>query len=397
MGRARRKAFLAEVETAVAETEAALAASRDNLERIMRESAQTESDIQAAAERRRAETQAEVRHRRREQRGAVLVATTRGAIGTPKRLDDLKERAKRLAEGAQAPATRRAYLSDWRAFETWCNGLGLEALPAAPTTIGLYFAEHAEGSADAGQLSMATLTRRLSAISTVHRLAEHHLDTRHPAIRMVLQGARRERGTAQRQAAPLTTERLRLVIGTCDAKLIDLRDKALLLLGFAGAMRQSEIVALDVDDITVETRGLRVVIRKSKADQEGEGQVVPISRTNSPTCPVAAYTAWLDASGIETGAVFRRIDRHGNLLPNRLQPEAVADMIRGRASRAGLPDPERYSGHSLRAGLATSAAAAGVEERIIQGQTRHRSVTTLRKYIREGELFVRNLAAEVGL
>ncbi|TXN76612.1 site-specific integrase [Methylobacterium sp. WL18] len=333
---------------------------------------------------------AEVARRSREARGPVLAVTPAGVVATPDGLAALAERAKGYAEGARAQSTRTAYRGDWRRYEGWCAGHGLAALPAEPMTVGLYLADAAETYAP------ATLTRWLSAISVAHTLAGHHLDTRHPAIRDVLRGVRRARGTAQRQAAPITTPVLRRLLDTCAAgRVIDLRDHALLLVGYAAALRQSELVALDATDISVSDQGLRLVIRRSKADQEGAGQIVEIGRTGSPTCPVAAYEMWISASEISAGAVFRRVDRHG-AIGARLVPEGVAHVVRSRAGRAGL-DPMIYSGHSLRAGFATTAAIQNIEERVIAGQTRHRSTATLRRYIREGEIWRRNLSAAVGL
>lgn len=322
----------------------------------------------------------------------ILSVTPAGVIASRDDLAALADRATRYAEGARADATRTAYRGDWMAFEAFCDVYGFAALPADPATVGLYLAR------DGATRAPATLTRRLSAIAVAHALAGHHLDTRHPAIRDVMRGVRRTHGVApRRQAAPLTTPLLVRLLDTCgNDRLIDVRDRALLLIGFAAALRQSEIVDLDFADIIVRPEGLRVAIRRSKSDQEGEGQVVAIGRTGSSTCPANAYEMWVSAAGIDEGAMFRRVDRHGRLL-DRLKPEAVADMVRSRAGRAGLPEPERYSGHSLRAGLATAAASAGVEERLIMNQTRHRSVGMVRRYVREGELFRRNLSVEVGL
>ena len=322
----------------------------------------------------------------------ILSVTPAGVVASRDDLAALADRATIYAEGARADATRKAYQGDWRRYETWCTGHGLAALPSDPRTVGLYLASAGETHAP------ATLNRWMSSIAVAHTLAGYHLDTRHPAIRDVMRGVRRVHGIApRRQAAPLTTPLLVRLLDTCVGdRLIDLRDRALLLCGFVSALRQSEIVDLNAADIIIRPEGLRVTIRRSKSDQEGEGQVVAIGRTGSATCPVAAYEMWVSVTGIDEGAVFRRVDRHGRLL-DRLQPEAVADMVRSRAERAGLAHPERYSGHSLRAGLATSAAAAGVEERRIMDQTRHRSVGMVRRYVREGELFRRNLSMDVGL
>ncbi len=310
-------------------------------------------------------------------------------LGPALDLDTLAARAAGLAEGARAANTRKAYTSDCAHFTAWCAGHGLDPLPAAPATVGLYLAAHES------TLSVATLTRRLSAIAVAHRMVGHAMDTRHPAIRDVMRGLRRARGVAQDHAEALTVPLLRRVLATCGDRLLDGRDRALLLVGFGAALRRSELVGLDHADVAVVPEGLRVMIRRAKGDQEGAGAVIAVGRTGTETCPAAAYAAWIAAAGITEGAVFRGISRHGHL-GARLSTDAVSAIVQRRAAAAGL-DPTPFSGHSMRAGFATSAAAAGVEERLIMRQTRHKSAQTVRRYIREGELFARNLAAEVGL
>lgn len=298
-------------------------------------------------------------------------------------------RSREYARMATAEATRRGYRSDWACFTAWCDGERVEALPAAPAVVGAYLAAKAES------LRVATLERRLATIATAHRAAGHQLDTRHPAIRDVLRGIRRQHGSAQRQAAAATTELVKAMVGRCDGSPIGLRDRALLLVGFAGALRRAELVALRVEDIEESAEGLRITIRRSKGDQAGAGQVVAIVRSRAETCPVAALTTWRAAAEVAEGYLFRSVDRHGRV-GDSLSDKAVALIVKRRAEAAGL-DPERFSGHSLRAGLATSAAAAGAEERDIQRQTRHKSVVVLRRYIREGELFRANVSGRIGL
>jgi integrase len=170
-----------------------------------------------------------------------------------------------------------------------------------------------------------------------------------------------------------------------------------LLLGFAGAFRRSEIVALDVGDLVVRREGLVVTLRRSKTDQEGQGVVKGIPRgRHAPTCPVRAVGAWIAAAGLTEGPLFRPIDRHGTIRPQRLADFHVARLIKRLAVACGL-DASQYSGHSLRAGLATAAAAVGVAERAIMRQTGHRSERMLRRYIRDGALFRENAAGKVGL
>lgn len=293
------------------------------------------------------------------------------------------------ARAASAASTRRAYRADWTDFEAWCGAAHLVALPASPATVGGYLADRA------GRLSPVTLARRVSAITKVHRLTGHEIDTRHPAIRDVLKGIRREHGKPQQRAAPATTDMIRAMISTCDDSPIGCRDRAMILIGFSGALRRSELVALDIMDISVERAGARIVINRSKTDQEGEGQVIGIVRMASETCPVAALENWLSSLPAGAGRVFRRVDRHGRI-GESLSDKAVSLVLKRRAAGAGI-NPDMISGHSLRAGFATSAASHGVEERVIARQTRHRSMTVLRRYIREGELFHSNASGCVGL
>lgn len=315
----------------------------------------------------------------------IPVATTVPTLG----LEAVAARAAGLAGQARAANTVRAYRSDWTHFSGWCACQGLDPLPAAPATVGLYVAAHADA------LSVATLSRRLSSIAAAHRLAGHGLDTRHPAIADVLAGLRRERGSAQRRAEALTVPRLKQVLAPLGDSLAERRDRALLLVGTAAALRRSELAALDVADIAVVPEGLRVTIRRSKTDAEGRGAVLAVGRTGTATCPAAAYAAWLAAAGIAAGAAFRAVDRHGRL-GGRLSGNAVALIVQRRAGAAGL-DAAAYAGHSLRAGFATSAARAGIGEIQIARQTRHKSAQALRCYIRDGELFTCNITVGIGL
>jgi integrase len=300
-------------------------------------------------------------------------------------------RAEHYARASRAYATRRAYRSDWVHYEAWCRTNSLAALAATPQVVGAYLAAHAAA------LAPATLGRRLSSIAVAHRLAGHQLDTRHPALRDVMAGIRRERGTAPRRAAPATTDIIRRMASACDVRtLIGLRDRALVLVGFAGAFRRSELVSLDRYYLAFGSEGVRITLRRSKGDQEGAGEVVGVARIEgSFTCPVAALEAWLAIAHIDEGPAFRSVDRHGRVAATALDDRAVARVVQKLAAAVGL-DPSVYSGHSLRAGFATSAAAHGIEERRIAKQTRHKS-DVVRTYIRDGEVFVRNASSEVGL
>jgi integrase len=283
-----------------------------------------------------------------------------------------------MAQNSLSANTQSAYLSDLHHFLSWGG-----QIPATSESVAEYLATHAE------TLSVATLTRRLAALAKIHRSRRLANPTTDELVKSVLRGVKRTKGTAQRQAKPLLKEELLVVLGTMGERLKDLRDKALLLIGFAGALRRSELVGLDVGDLEYVRQGIILHLRRSKTDQEGRGEKIgiPLRRTNS--CPVSALEVWLEVSGITEGPIFRPIDRHGRLEKTRLAGEAVGLVVRERARAAGL-DPAPYSGHSLRAGLATSAAQAGAPGWRIRAQTRHASDAMLARYIRTAELFVEN-------
>ena len=302
-----------------------------------------------------------------------------------------EERARHYARESRATNTRRAYRADWADFTAWAQEHGRTALPATPQTVVLYL------SARADTLKTATLQRRLTAISQAHKAADLDTPTAERAVLRVMTGIRRQKGTAQEGKAPAITREIRAMVEHLPPTLRGQRDRALLLLGFAGAFRRSELVSLDVGDLAWSDDGLTVRLRRSKTDQEGAGRTVGIPYGSKPaTCPVRAVRAWLAAAQITDGPVFRGVDPHGNLRRTRLADKTVARVVKNAAEAAGL-DPTVYAGHSLRAGLATAAAQAGVAERVIMAQTGHKSLPMVRKYIREGSLFTQNAAAEVGL
>ncbi len=312
----------------------------------------------------------------------------------PAPLADLEEttaQARAYIDGAQAPATRRAYRADWRDFLAWCDARGLVALPAEPATVALYVSDLAP------RRKYATIQRRISAISQAHQAAQFESPTHNLIVRKALAGIRRTHGSAQEGKRAAITDDLRRMVATLEDDMAGLRDRALLLVGFAGAFRRSELVSLDVADVAFERGGLVVTLRRSKTDQAGAGTRKGVPYGGNPdTCPVRAVQDWLAAAGIAAGPIFRPVDRHGNVSTRRLSDRAVAEVVKRCAAAAGL-DPAAYSGHSLRAGLATAAAQAGVSERAIMAQTGHTSVTMVRRYIRDGNLFRENAAAQVGL
>lgn len=307
-------------------------------------------------------------------------------------LDQLQDEALRFARASKSAATIRAYRSDWRDFTAWCECRDLQALPAAPATVALYVTDLA------GWAKVSTIGRRLSAIAEAHHLAGESSPTQDPRVRTTMAGIRRTLGVAQEGKQPILTEQLRAMVAPLsEDRLLDVRDRALLLVGFAGAFRRSEIVGLDVADISNGSDGLTVLLRRSKTDQEGQGRKVGIPYGSNPaTCPVRAYRAWLDASGVTSGPAFRPVGRGNTVGAGRLHDRGVAMAVKRRLA-AAMIDPASYAGHSLRSGLATSAARAGASERSIMAQTGHKSLPMVRRYIREGSLFLENAAAVVGL
>jgi integrase len=249
----------------------------------------------------------------------------------------------------------------------------------------------------AGSLKVGSIQRRLNAISEAHKATGMESPTHHPIVANTMKGIRRTKGTAPAQKAAALTDDIRAMVDATDTGLIGFRDRALILLGFAGAFRRSELVKLDVEDCAFGKDGLTVTLRRSKIDQTGKGRKIGIPYGSNPdTCPVRNVQSWIEAAGITAGALFRSLNRHGQTQQSRLSGIDVARVVKKLAERAGL-DPAKYAGHSLRAGHATSASIAGASERSIMKQTGHRSVQMVRRYIREGNLFRENSAGKLGL
>lgn len=308
-------------------------------------------------------------------------------------LSKTAEQAAGYARQARAANTRRAYAIAWADFSTWCEARDLVALPADPAVVGLYLADRAQ------TLKVSSLRLRLVALAEAHRLQGHVLDSRHPAIRDVWAGIRRAHGTAPVQKAAATCEIVRDLVRAMagEAGPRALRDRALVLVGFAAALRRSELVALDIEDLQFRPEGVVLRLRRSKTDQDGAGAEVAIPcGTAEITCPVRALQTWLEAVGLAAGPLFRAITKTGRVTENRLSDRDVARIVKRLAEQAGH-DPAAFAGHSLRAGFATTAARAGVPEAEIMRQTRHRSVAVMRGYVRRGTLFQDNAAGRVGL
>jgi integrase len=312
-------------------------------------------------------------------------------VADPILLPAVPSKVQEYIRASKAKNTLRGYESDWRDFCNWCHWHNVRSLPASPQAVAVYMAECAE------HLKPGSVQRRLNAIAEAHKVAGAESPTSAGIVRNTLKGIRRTRGTAPVQKAPTLTPDIRAMVAAAGARPIGARDRALILLGFAGAFRRSELVSLDVADLDFTGDGLTITLRRSKTDQEASGRKIGIPYgTNPDTCPVRILQAWLEQAGINGGPVFRSISRHGQIRLARLSGLDVARVVKKLATRAGL-DAAKYAGHSLRAGHATSAAIGGASGRSIMDQTGHRSVQMVRRYIRDGNLFRENSAGKLGL
>jgi site-specific recombinase XerD len=291
-----------------------------------------------------------------------------------------------FAAAEKSAATRAAYASDWRDFAAWCAARGATPLPAHQGIVAAYLSWLAQS----GRKS-STIGRRAAAIAHRHKLAGHEPPTNAEGVKATLRGIRRSIGTAREQKAPATAEVVGAMLKHCrPSTLLGARDAALLALGFAGAFRRSELVALRVEDLTEVPNGLRVIIRHSKTDQERQGHEVAILR-GVRLCPVEAVQRWLEMAGITEGYLFRAVVR-GSAIDAPLTPQVVALRVKRIARLAGL-DPAKFSGHSLRAGFCTTAAEHGASLFKIMDISRHKSVDTLRGYVRRADSFKDHVGA----
>ena len=344
---------------------------------------------------------------------AVLETTLLGPLPLPAAvaaadLEALSRRAAHYAVRARGEGTRRAYRSAWAGFCAWCASLGRPPLAGDPDTIAMYLVRRADDGC-----AVSTLRVALAAIQTAHRMAGVPLDVRHPNLVMVLEGITRAKGLRpRRQATPAVPELLRRLLATRPTAEAPLgaRDRAMLLLGFAAALRRSELVALRLGDVQpVPGRGLLLTIRRSKTDQQGRGEPVAVAANpvDPAFCPVQAYTDWLRhrqqgadidsiaaPSGHEARPLFCAVSKGGRVTGLALTDKAVVRLIKQAAAAAGL-DPARFAGHSLRAGLATAAGEAGAGLPELMRQTRHRSTAVALGYLRPAELWNNNASARV--
>src|SRR4051794_30261265 len=317
-------------------------------------------------------------------------------------LADLDAALRAEAGPPHAANTRKAYASDWADFLGWCARYELRALPAEALTVRRYLVALAKDGR-----KVATLQRRLAAIADAHARLGHPSPAADPAVRHELAALRRALGVAPKGKDPVLADDLRAMVAALPEAPRGLRDRAMLLLGFAAALRRSELVGLDVGDVAFAKRGLVVTIRRSKSDQEGAGARVAVAPGRDPAaCPVRATRRWLQAAHLgSSGPLFRPIHRTGKVLDRHLNPEHVAQLVKHAAAAAGVAplaldgvaDTRALAGHSLRAGLVTQAALDGVTDADIAATTRHKSRDMVARYTRIADPFRSGVAGKVKL
>ncbi len=303
-------------------------------------------------------------------------------------LKSLHEATLNNLKSSKANNTLRAYKSDFRDFEAFCVKHGLISLPSEPKIISLYLTHLSKNS------KFSTLKRRLVSISMVHKLKGHYLDTKHPIIVENLMGIRRIKGSIQTGKKPLLINYLKSLINVIDEKKIEeikkFRDKSILLIGFSGGFRRTELVSLDYEDLEFVPEGLKITIKKSKTDQFGEGMLKGLPYfSNEKYCPIVNLKKWLEISKIKSGSIFRRFTKGSILTDKRLSDQSVVLLIKEYLKLAGI-ESENFAGHSLRSGFATVAADSGADERSIMAMTGHKSTEMVRRYIKEANLFKNN-------
>jgi len=284
------------------------------------------------------------------------------------------------ARAAKSAATRRAYRSDFEIFQSWCDAKRLSPLPASAHAVAAFLAFDVRNGT-----KPTTLARRLAAIRYAHNLAGQPSPTASEVVKATLRGIKRTFRHSPDRKAPATSDKVAAMVALAGDGPRGLRDRTLLLLGFAGAFRRSELVALNLEDLEFCEHGLRVAIRKSKTDQEGDGATIAIA-LGSFACPVKAVRNWVEMARITHGPIFRPISKKGRVLNRRLSDRAVADLVKAYARRAGLKAGD-FSAHSLRSGFLTSAARRGASIFKMMDVSRHKSIETLRAYVRDAELF----------
>ena len=291
-------------------------------------------------------------------------------------------------KSSKAINTLRAYKSDFKDFGAFCSKHGLNSLPTEPKIVSLYITHLSKNS------KISTLRRRIVSIGMVHKLKGHYLDTKHPIIVENLMGIRRVLGSIQKGKKPLLINHLKLIINSIDNQKTNetkkLRDKSIILIGFSGGFRRTELISIDYDDLEFVQEGLKITVRKSKTDQFGEGMIKGLPYFDDENyCPVVNLRKWLEISRIKSGPIFRRFSKGSILTDKRLTDQSVVLIIKENLRLAGIEN-KNFAGHSLRSGFATVAADAGADERSIMAMTGHKTTQMVRRYIREANLFKNN-------
>lgn len=296
-------------------------------------------------------------------------------------IEGLVDEAKSYTKYSFSESTRKFYKIDWRIFSEWCVLNKVCSLPASPETICLFLTDQTLNH----KIAPATLVRRLAAIRLRHSSSELESPTKHHLVRRIMQGIRRKSTHIIKKKAAATVDRMEQIISYCPDNITGLRDKALLLLGFAGAFRRSELVALKYEDIQKTDDGIKVLIRRSKTDQEGRGQTIAIPNGTRFRIVDTLFT-WMKEANIREGHIFRSINKSKKISTEGLCPKSVAYIIKKYAAKAGL-NVDNFSGHSLRAGFITSAAKAGASISKMMEVSRHTNSNILLGYIRNENLF----------
>ena len=292
-------------------------------------------------------------------------------------------------KSSKANNTIRAYRSDFKDFSAFCVKNNFNFLPTDTKIVALYLTYLSSKGA-----KISTLRRRLVSIGVIHKLKGHYLDTKHPIIIENLMGIKRKIGSFQQGKKPILINQLKSIINVIDnektKEIKKIRDKTLILIGFGGGFRRGELVSINYNDIEMVQEGVKIVIRRSKTDQFGEGMVKGLPYfSNQNYCPVLHLKKWLELSNIKTGPIFRRFSKSFKLSENRLTDQSVALLLKYYLDIAGIEN-KNYSGHSLRSGFATVSAESGADERSIMAMTGHKTTQMVRRYIKEANLFKNN-------
>jgi site-specific recombinase XerD len=308
-------------------------------------------------------------------------------------LKSIHEETLNNLKNSKANNTLRAYKSDFRDFGAFCAKNGLDSLPTEPKIVSLYLTNLSKNS------KMSTLKRRLVSISMVHRLKGHYLDTKHPIIIENLMGIKRVKGSIQKGKKPILINHLKSIINVMDQQEINeikkSRDKTIVLVGFGGGFRRTELISINHEDLEFVPEGVKITLKRSKTDQFGEGMVKGLPYfSNELYCPVINLKKWLELSNIKSGPIFRRFVKGSVLTNNRLTDQSVVLIIKNYLNLAGIEN-KNYSGHSLRSGFATVAAESGADERSIMAMTGHKTTQMVRRYIREANIFKNNALSKI--